>query len=759
MANFPVLLQSFKKSYCQSEEITVTFSLLNFVPSLNDQIGVFQVSDELNKNTEPLCYQYVLDATEKDGTSSVLLKLDFCPKDEQTLYEVRYFTEDKKVLFCSPAFNVNQFDRETSILTIKDGTFSDEDLVLIDKIKPSNILLTAETLNLIHEELESAQNYVLPIEIEKRKAAEQALEVLSRQLADQVDLIADQGKEIIHLKISCDREEVLKECVKEEYENLQDNIETLVNEMEELRLIATNYKIECAELNKKAKEDDEMLLKLKCQVMDEREEFEEEICKIKSSYFLEIQALNNKIDAFDLISRTEVDSLKELHKIEVKRLKKESKLKTKEIENTVNKLIAEKNNLEIKFQKEVENKIILISELEKSIHNLESRVANEASNAGRLENEIKIAENHTKEAIEDAKIFHQNFIDAEKKLQVSQSLLQKYIKDINKLKNSLESCSDAFLDELVTTEANSASKKSSFITINQADKNSQYLSNKAVNDDNLKGYSSSISLHSSKNYTEGYENIDNVANYSSSATDFNSNNRQMLLRELVPLETNDCFQPISVLIDHRRSPIGRHCFNKQGSNLRFSTYPGEIKDHKSSFSKNISDLNRYALERQYQAIRLHRNSLIRENSFLKNTVENLRQDICVLNQTIENLALDAEMKIGMLQVMLRDQNASSAVFTPESFTAENYTNESNMVQSSLSPFASEYTPRLPIFSLPLFVPPPPIGFYEFMTQQFPNDVMFPPSYNFPNMQMAPQNDESDVCEQLTEMGIKISNAQ
>ena len=766
MADCPVFLQPFKKSYCSGEEIVVSFSLLGFFPSLNDQIGIFTTLDK--SIGEPLSYQYVLDSTESlDGTNTVSLKINFVPKDE-TSYEVRYFTEDGKVLLKSSTFQVTQVSHVTSLLTIKEGTLSDDDLILIDKIKPSGISLTAEGMDLIQEEIESTETNILADEIEKRKTAEHALEILSRKLADQVALIAEQGEEIIRLKISCDRGEVLKECLKEEYENLQDNVETFVNEMEELRVVATNYKIECTELNKKAKEDDELLLKLKCQVMDDKEEYEVEVSKIKNSFFAETQTLKKKIDAFDLTLRTEVENLKELHKCDIKRLKKENKLSMKEMEKTVRTLVEEKNDLELKLQREVENKTKLISDYEKSIHDLESRVANEASNAGRLENEIKIAENRTREAVEDTKFFRQNFLDTEKKLQVSQSLVQKYIEELKNLKNSLKS--SEFLNDLVITDIKSSPKNPTSITACSADKIHQYSPNEIANENTLSGYSSSLSLHMCKNSSngyenssedyknssEGYENTDGVLSYSASAIDFDSKNRQIVLREFSPLESNDILQPITVLIDHRRAPItGKYRFNKQVGNSRFS--PAENKDYKSSFTKNISDLDRYALERQYQAIRLHRNSLIRENSFLKNTADNLRQDIIVLNQTVENLALDAEMKIGMLQVMLGNQSSTSTIFIPDASNNESFTNENNVIQSSLSPFASEYTPSMPMFPLPLFVPPPPIGFYEFMAQQFQNSYLPSPHYNMSIMQVASQNEECDVSEQLTEMGIKISN--
>lgn len=399
-----------------------------------------------------------------------------------------------------------------------------------------------------------------------------------------------------------------------------------------------------------------------------------------------------------------------------------------------------------KFQ-EKENHI---KKLLKTVSDLESRVCNESSNASRLENELMIVENRYKEATDDVKYFRQKFLEAEQKTQKDQLIITKQRNEINTLKSHQHEFQDN------KSESVSACPSNETICENRR-RNPGDVTD--FTDDECEGVNRSRSVESIVRpaFKERAEpeliKIDPEAPQSSSSGSSEHSN-----------ENSNYLHPIAVLDGENRPKKGRRRYGKPIDLNNIAVNITKKEEPSKPFAKDVTTIDREDLERQYYSIRQHRNSLIRENTYLKNRLSAMNQDMVIMNKNLQEAVFAADYKVGMMSAMLsNNQNVTSTEIqqitsTP---TKPNTTNT-----GSLSPYASEYMPnkqqqqqQIPV-PPPIFLPAPPTpGFFEFIaSQQLDNNLPLPlPPTPIP-VSLIPQNNSNilDVTEQLNQMGINIS---
>jgi len=351
------------------------------------------------------------------------------------------------------------------------------------------------------------------------------------------------------------------------------------------------------------------------------------------------------------------------------------------------------DRLEKDLRDEVESKTNISREYEKTIRELESRVVNESSNASRAENDLAVAENRFKEANNDIKYFRQQFIETEQKLQVNQRQLSKALEEVSLLRQALNtyinggdttdamsalSDSDDFKSLLVeSTCVSTSTSVDNFVPDRrrQAGDVTDYTDDESSNN----WYYQSNNTHSYQHQQQqgGFDSLtipSQPFHVNQEEGDINGAGfvyQQPLPAGLIPIrkttdpESNE--QHISVV--ETRRPPPRKQRRKYGkpidltptsslTNIAFSDRPNNSRDRQQmqqQFNKNIAEIDRPTLEKQYAAIRQHRNSLIRENNFLKNKCHRIKQDLLFTEKNLQNFSLEAEHKIAMLLMALNNQ--------------------------------------------------------------------------------------------------------
>lgn len=388
-----------------------------------------------------------------------------------------------------------------------------------------------------------------------------------------------------------------------------------------------------------------------------------------------------------------------------------------------------------------------VKKLLKTVSDLESRVCNESSNASRLENELMIVENRYKEATDDVKYFRQKFLEAEQKTQKDQLIITKQRNEINTLKSRQPEFQDN------KSESVSACPSNETICENRR-RNPGDVTD--FTDDECEGVIRSRSVESIvrpayKGQAEAEViKFDPEAPQSSSSGSSEHSN-----------ESSNYLHPIAVLDGENRPKKGRRRYGKPIDLNTIAVNIVKKEEPSKPFAKDVTTIDREDLERQYYSIRQHRNSLIRENTYLKNRLNTMNQDMVIMNKNLQEAVFAADYKVGMMSAMLsNNQNVTPTEI--QQTTTPTKLNTTNT--GSLSPYANEYMPnkqqqQIPV-PPPIFLPAPPTpGFFEFIaSQQLDNNLPLPlPPTPIP-VSLIPQSNNNllDVTEQLNQMGINIS---
>ena len=226
-------------------------------------------------------------------------------------------------------------------------------------------------------------------------------------------------------------------------------------------------------------------------------------------------------------------------------------------------------------------------------------------------------------------------------------------------------------------------------------------------------------------------------------------------------ESSNYLHPIAVLDGENRPKKGRRRYGKPIDLNPIAVNIVKKEEPSKPFAKDVTTIDREDLERQYYSIRQHRNSLIRENTYLKNRLNAMNQDMVIMNKNLQEAVFAADYKVGMMSAMLsNNQNVTPTEI--QQTTTPTKLNTTNT--GSLSPYANEYMPnkqqqQIPV-PPPIFLPAPPTpGFFEFIaSQQLDNNLPLPlPPTPIP-VSLIPQSNNNllDVTEQLNQMGINIS---
>lgn len=295
-----------KKCYIVGDSITATFSTQDIQISPKDWIGVFNVTkdDALNQ----LFTKKLLGETQSNDDSifSVAIEISFAASSD-IQYELRYMSQNNECFGKSEKFSPAE-----SLITVKEGTSFDENLVLVDKLSFGGIeknkknsknleeqLQQLKEINKIFkEELDSLSESKqiiqtsLEQEIIRREKAEESLELLSRKLAEQMIFIDKQGDEMEQLRTTIEKQSAISETLREESERAQE----LIAEVEGIQIAAHTFKSECSKLRKEAISSEDLIDRLKHQILEDRDMSEEHIGRLKDSAQRKLKKLQGVIE-------------------------------------------------------------------------------------------------------------------------------------------------------------------------------------------------------------------------------------------------------------------------------------------------------------------------------------------------------------------------------------------------------------------------------------------------------------------------------
>ena len=353
---------------------------------------------------------------------------------------------------------------------------------------------------------------------------------------------------------------------------------------------------------------------------------------------------------------------------------------------------------------------------ERQIEELESRVANESSNASRLENELTASEVRCRETEEDVKFFRQQLLDTEKKLQDGQCLLSKTMEEMNYLKNKVRrtnfdatphtniapptaASTPLLCQQQQNGNGNNHLKSSSF----------EMLGSECMKDVSaFPPMNTTFTVPTNENRTPCEPKpVPGIVRYPVVSSD--SFNDTPDAKQPGSLEISDQ-QPIPVIIEGRKVPKkkGRrfskpinlvlpplHTVNEHSDNDghhhhhhkatpyvhhdRFN-YQDRNQEH-NVYQDRGNHIDRSNHERfngqdrgtPFDSVRQHRNSLQRENTYLKNKVSALVTDLLLMQKSLSDVVVDSEQKLSMLQLVISNQCAlaSAAAQSELQFCSEN----------------------------------------------------------------------------------------
>lgn len=664
---------------------------------------------------------------------------------------------------------------------------------------------------------------LLQEEIYRRKLAENSLEQLSRTCGKHMEMVSNQNQEFTDTQIQLDILTVEHQALFERSEYLQEQVDSFsdIGDVTKLR--------------RKLRHDEELIRQLKNQIIDDRAEHREEIEEVQEQYSQQIHLiakqmaiLEEQLDhatsenkAFKMKlgltkSDNDVDLVEKVEKLEKNYEDKETQFEclsdeenknlkcksTKQID-TQEKII---DRLENELKKTVESKSTAAREYENTIRELESRVVNESTNASRAENDLAVAENRFKEASNDIKYFRQQFIETEQKLQVNQLQLSKTMEQLRITQSvdntdAMSVISDTTIDDKSTICESSCVSASTSVENFVSDRRRQPGDVTDYTDDENCWYNQS-NLRS-----QSLDSMSAVSGYVNGGGG-GSGSSHSLPAGLIPIkrttdpESNE--QQISI-VDSRRPPARRPrrkygkpsdltpsssvttiaIDGRENQHHLYQPQYHQQPQHQPQFSRNISELDRSTLEKQYAGIRQHRNSLIRENTFLKSKCHGLKHDLLFTERNLQNLSLEAEHKIAMLLMALNNQeyvstqdlNALLHMFpTNQQGLYSQYhqqkqspggghyhPNDKNA--ACLSPYAAEYQPNM---YQQMYIPPDGVQYVEYnhphphhhQQQQGSSHVNGNGNYLMAVPSQLPETplpqDVIDAANQLAAIGIPIS---
>lgn len=327
------------------------------------------------------------------------------------------------------------------------------------------------------------------------------------------------------------------------------------------------------------------------------------------------------------------------------------------------------------------------------LQELESRLANESSRASKLENDIRITENRMQKAEADANYFNSLQKEQTSRLQESESMLSKTREELLNLKNLRQSRHPTF--DGVMTE--SASK-----TVSDGGDQMHLESIVKVNHDGIIQTKCSDTLRiADKDFKDNIldkqsAELFQIGNGKSVPFDHNQKVTSSLRHDANNL-------PVPIINNHKVTQ--KQSYSTNSDRQEYSTKFRKT-DNEHDFSADITTLDRITLEKQYSAIRLHRNALIREKSFLLSKLKQNGQDLVFLKTVLQNVILEAEHKIGMLQATIfncgidTEDNECDTVSNRQTLVNSADINQEitptkskpSSEECPLSPFATEYVP-------------------------------------------------------------------
>lgn len=473
---------------------------------------------------------------------------------------------------------------------------------------------------------------------------------------------------------------------------------------EELLLVRAQYAADM-EINNKAREHDanenekvkNSLRSVTELVVDDIEKVcGDSVVEMEKQCRVKIEGLKSEVEAMDTHEET-LCALKLQHDVDTKDAKKEleaaqqkcvdTEREIAELKVTMAKDKVDASIFELRVKLE-EEKRALSEELEakkesdksyeKTIDELESRVVNESTKASRFENDLAIAEMRCKESDEDVKFFRQQLLETEKKLQNGQTMLSKTLEEMNNLKNTMR-CSGRSNNTPSPVDSGVwRSKSDPSLSTNQSPANSPSCNNISDVHASTPHPSTQSTCTANKPSTE-QQRIPGIINCNQNLHQVSPPENSPKVESPVTTDEQQAPspQPISAVVpDQQRQPQPKKGRGRRFSkpiNLATFTPMSTLSETESeqhhhhqqhqqqqqhiigNFSREVNNLDRPQLENQYDAIRQHRNSLLRENTYLKNKVSSLVTDLVLLQKNLQEVINDAEQKVTLLHLVLGNQ--------------------------------------------------------------------------------------------------------
>lgn len=300
-----------KKCYIVGDSITATFSTQDIRISPKDWIGIFIVTKD--DGLDNLFTKKLLDEIQPsdDPIFSVAIEIPFAASSD-IQYELRYMSQNNECFGKSENFSITSISPAESLITVKEGTSFDENLVLVNKLSfggiekdkknsknlEEQLQQLKETNKTFKEELDSlsASKEILQTSLEqeiiRREKAEESLELLSRKLAEQMVFIDKQGDEMEQLRTTIEKQNVIGKTLREESERAQE----LIAEVEGIQIAAHTFKSECSKLRKEVISSEDLIDRLKHQILEDRDMSEEHIGRLKDSAQRKLRKLQGVIE-------------------------------------------------------------------------------------------------------------------------------------------------------------------------------------------------------------------------------------------------------------------------------------------------------------------------------------------------------------------------------------------------------------------------------------------------------------------------------
>eukprot|EP00794_Sanderia_malayensis_P020099 gene20099-22069_t len=663
------------KKYLKSESILCTLFLRDYKASDKDWIGLYgekcndlssdRIAYRLMSSASIESCESPYDGSEGKDCIKVAFKIENSRLELSQKFHFKYVgnLDDCEVVLaesCTFEIEDGTVSSQESFLTIQAVDSLDDATVLVNKMSSGRLIRMEEDFKKICNQLVDAKKKIdeqneyceiLQEDIRKKQAeceaekqqrqnAEQAVEELGRRMAEQMELIDEQGRSVETLERKVSRESKLNSVLKEEMEGHHSVFEENSLEYEKMKMKAISLKNECKQAKRMLQNERDLFAEASSRYEEEMVHFKRRLHQVSTESNMKVQEAKLELHEMEEKLKLEKEQCVTLQSslnqmtAEYDCFLAESEGDMQAAKEKIEELKQALKNEESKHAKEVKDHDSAVQELEK-------RLGAEKKKAGVFEKKYEETHHRAVSAEKDLAALRLKLREADGKLIEMEELVKGSKSELELLKSAVSAEEMRSVDK-ATTRSDSQIETTRRLTATSEERTSsiERRSEMLLQRRSLEGSNSKSQRRYSK-----------------------SKSRE----ESRPSEKSR--NTVCSWEKAKEHTIHREVFNYNNESKRYHPRYYEKRRQQQQQYQNDGNANSWYNQNQHHQrgrdvghLRQHRNSLLRENSRMRYTVSMLSHDCAILNYTLQQVVLEAEQKLESLYAMYVNKESQLAAY-------------------------------------------------------------------------------------------------